>query len=178
MELYVAVEKELVETDAIVRFLRPVIQEESFVAVDRELVSDNRKGKHSKTAGCSEFKKIIGQRTRGDKTYYKVQWKGQLLHTWELEENLDAVKVAEFKRGIARGEPCLPETKEKPRTGFQRGLEPKRIVGMYEVGETNTLMFKIEWKGCKTRDLVTADEAKDKCPQLVIAFYEKRISWV
>ncbi|XP_037031176.1 chromobox protein homolog 1-like [Bradysia coprophila] len=139
---------------------------------------DKRKRNHSKTAGCSEFKKIIGHRTRGERTYYKVQWEGQQLHTWELEKNLDADKVAEYKRKTASGEQSPPETKEKPRIGFQRGLEPKRIVGMYEVGETNALMFKIEWNGCKTRDLVTVDEAKEKCPQLVIEFYEKRISWV
>lgn len=49
---------------------------------------------------------------------------------------------------------------------------------MYEVGVDKAIMFKIKWKGSKTLDLVTVEEAKEKCPQLVIEFYEQRISWL
>lgn len=51
------------------------------------------------------------------------------MHTWELEENLDAKTVAEFKRKNARAEQSPPEENETPKLGFQRGLEPERIVG-------------------------------------------------
>lgn len=52
------------------------------------------------------------------------------------------------------------------------------LSGMYEVGVDKAIMFKIKWKGSKTLDLVTVEEAKEKCPQLVIEFYEQRISWL
>lgn len=125
------------------------------------------------------------------------------MRTWELAENLDADKVAEFKlKTTAPAErsppPVAPESKDKSLKGFQRGLEPKRILGeikrntislqsigskmvisgMYEVGDTKTLMFKMLWKGSRTTDLVTVEEAKEKCPQLVIEFYEQRITWI
>lgn len=123
-----------------------------------------------------------------------MQWKGQLLRTWELEENLSPDIVAEFKSSRNAGQSTSTTTSNDSVLGFQRGLEAERIVGrqnctfsalsvittiflgMYEVN--GELMFKMKWKGCSTNDFVPVDEAKLKCPQVVIAYYEKRIVWL
>lgn len=59
--------------------------------------------------------------------------------------------------------------------GFGRGLEPERILGATDDG--GRLKFLIKWKNFKKRDIVLAEEANKKCPQLVIEYYEARLTW-
>ena len=59
--------------------------------------------------------------------------------------------------------------------GFDRGLEPEQILGATDDG--GRLKFLIKWKNFKKRDIVLAEEANIKCPQLVIAYYEKKLTW-
>ncbi|XP_015786994.1 chromobox protein homolog 5 [Tetranychus urticae] len=61
-------------------------------------------------------------------------------------------------------------------TGFDRGLEPKKIIGAIRVEDK--LMFLIKWESCKKSDLILAEEANIRCPQVVISYYEKRLKWV
>ncbi|KAM7313324.1 chromobox protein homolog 1 [Ixodes scapularis] len=121
-------------------------------------------------------------------------------NTWEPQENLDCPElIAEFeekrkkegkkedkKRSLSKvnggAEDSAPKKKAKasseedttPR-GFDRGLEPERIIGATD--SSGELMFLIKWKDSDEADLVPSREANVKCPQVVIKFYEERLTW-
>ncbi|XP_046887885.1 chromobox protein homolog 1b isoform X2 [Hypomesus transpacificus] len=141
--------------------------------------------------------KVLNRRVVKGRVDYLLKWKGfsDDDNTWEPEDNLDCPDlIAEFlqsqksaqessgKRKAAEssadGEEGRPKKKkedpEKLR-GFARGLDPERIIGATD--STGELMFLMKWKNSDEADLVPAKEANMKCPQVVIAFYEERLTW-
>ena len=139
--------------------------------------------------------KVVDKRVgKTGKVEYLLKWKGygDEDNTWEPKENLDCMElIADFenKRKEAKKKKEEKEKKksaggdagkkkksddDRPR-GFDRGLEPERIIGATD--SSGELMFLIKWKGSDEADLVPSREANVKCPQTVIKFYEERLTW-
>jgi len=143
--------------------------------------------------------KVVDSRMRGGKKEYLLKWKGypDSENTWEPEENLDCPdlisgyedkkKKREAEKGVkrksttngAKEDQAKKKKKEdandnKPR-GFERGLTPERIIGATD--SSGELMFLMKWNGSDEADLVPARQANVRCPQIVIAFYEERLTW-
>ncbi|KAM4033436.1 chromobox protein homolog 1 [Anomaloglossus baeobatrachus] len=144
--------------------------------------------------------KVLDRRVVKGKVEYLLKWKGfsDDDNTWEPEENLDCPDlIAEFLQSqksthdssdgkrkadsdteLVGEEVNKPKKKkdevEKPR-GFARGLPPERIIGATD--SSGELMFLMKWNGSDEADLVPAKEANLKCPQVVISFYEERLTW-
>ena len=133
---------------------------------------------------------------RNGKVEYLLKWKGygDEDNTWEPRENLDCEdlieafekkrkeksdkkKEAEKRKSSASADSSSKKKKsdeDKPR-GFDRSLDPERIIGATD--SSGELMFLIKWKGSDEGDLVPTREANVKCPQIVIKFYEEKLTW-
>jgi len=140
--------------------------------------------------------KILDKRIRGGKTEYLIKWEGypDSENTWEPEDNLDCPdligafeekskqkkeekkrkKEAEASSSGKKKQKLVEDEEGKPR-GFERGLQPERIIGATD--SSGELMFLMKWKDSDEADLVPARQANVKCPQIVIQFYEERLTW-
>ncbi|KAJ8966168.1 hypothetical protein NQ314_003700, partial [Rhamnusium bicolor] len=141
--------------------------------------------------------KIIDDRIndRGVKEYL-LKWIGydNKDNTWEPEENLDCpslIKAYETEKSAREKDktkkrktdtPTPTDMKGSKRSkdeskmhGFDRGLEPEKIIGATD--SSGQLMFLMKWVGTDEADLVPARQANVKCPQVVIKFYEERLTW-
>jgi hypothetical protein len=133
---------------------------------------------------------------------YFLKWQGfgDSYNTWEPLENMDCPELlAKFEEEWAKEQNAKKNTKRKVSTppepipvdnkykniktyqtekkiGFDRGLEPHRIVGAVGFGDDHK-EFLMQWKGTTSADLVSVDEAKARCPQVVIRFFEERLAW-
>ncbi|XP_056136837.1 chromobox protein homolog 3-like [Lampris incognitus] len=139
--------------------------------------------------------KVLDQRIVNGKVEFFLRWKGftEADNIWEPEETLDCPELipaflASQKNVTEKPSPVKQKAStdeldtdaikknvtEKPR-GFDRNLEPERIIGATD--SSGELMFLMMWKDSDEADLVPAREANTGCPQVVISFYEERLTW-
>jgi len=144
--------------------------------------------------------KVLDRRIHKGRVEFLLKWKGfsNEDNTWEPQDNLDCPdliaeymdkhhkekeeKKKEGKRKSAAGSGDADERASKKKKdegekarGFGRGLQPERIIGATD--SSGELMFLMKWKNSDEADLVPAKEANVKCPQVVISFYEERLTW-
>lgn len=82
-----------------------------------------------------------------------------------------AVKNNETPRcSRARPKPTRP-----PRHGFDRGLEPRKVLGATRVD--GKLLLLVQWNLCDDADLLPATEVYSRCPQKALDFYLERVKF-
>ncbi|CAG5104538.1 Oidioi.mRNA.OKI2018_I69.chr1.g1316.t1.cds [Oikopleura dioica] len=127
---------------------------------------------------------------------YLIRWQGYKPEddTWEPEENIRDRRIIddwekknsadEATKSTGRGKRGKASSSFAAATkkGFARGLVPERILGASRIVDENgkrtgeeKLYYIIKWINSEQADIVTAEEAKQKCPYLVFKFYEERI---
>lgn len=144
--------------------------------------------------------RIEGKRIINGVTQYFLKWQGypRSENTWEPVENLSCPEfIAAFeksenklkvkKRRLTANEKTTTTTSatgdrngltiphDQEIFGFERGLAASKILGA--TNSSGKLMFLMSWKNSNYIDLVPAKLANVKCPQIVIKFYEERLTW-
>jgi hypothetical protein len=145
--------------------------------------------------------KILDKRKgKNGQVEYLLKWKGygDDDNTWEPRSNLECQDlIQKFEKdhkenddssahesssvtpasNRKRGETKKGKEKKAPgiQYGWDRGLVPRSIIGATD--SSGELMFLMRWEGTDEADLVPARLANIKCPQVVIKFYEERLSW-
>lgn len=151
--------------------------------------------------------KVVDKRiVKHGKVEYLLKWKGypEEENTWEPVEHLDCpALIAAFEENLKRKKSEKKEedsSSKKKRTntsvssspavlnskkhksddssepkGFDRKLQPEKIIGATE--SNGMLKFLMKWKNYEEPEMVAAKDANVKCPQLVIDFYEERLTW-
>ncbi|KAI1280308.1 Chromobox -like protein 3 [Halotydeus destructor] len=142
---------------------------------------------------------ILDRRTKGGVTEYFLKWRGydESENTWEPVANLDCPDlIAAFEADRKKQADSKKRRQSQPTTtpvekkakieevtknevntkrGFERRLQPEKILGATDA--SGQLMFLIKWKDSDEADLVPSLDANTRCPQLVIKFYEDRLTW-
>ncbi|EDW09019.1 chromobox protein homolog 1 [Drosophila mojavensis] len=139
--------------------------------------------------------RIEGKRIVNGEVQYYLKWLGypRSENTWEPLENLSCPDfIAEFEESekkktknrkrklstqssVESNGITMAEKKLDGSIGFQRGLIASKILGATDT--SGKLMFLMSWKNSNYIDLVPAKVANIKCPQVVIKFYEERLTW-
>lgn len=152
-------------------------------------------GKKGKNIGGQiyEVEKILRKSMKGRKAFYYIKWRGfpDAHNTWEPEENLVDVPDAleNDKAGLEQNNEKGQNRFHDSSTGSSVSISftedelknptpkiAKMILAVTDANAEKKLMFLVRYED-GTAALVDRFIAHSEFPQLVIAFYEKRIKW-
>ncbi|XP_011786075.1 PREDICTED: chromobox protein homolog 5 [Colobus angolensis palliatus] len=136
--------------------------------------------------------KVLDRRVVKGQVEYLLKWKGfsEEHNTWEPEKNLDCPElISEFMKKYKKmkeGENNKPREKSesnKRKSNFSNSADDikskkkREVMKPFVVKDVSYTLHLIKAKDTDEADLVLAKEANVKCPQIVIAFYEERLTW-
>ena len=115
--------------------------------------------------------KVLKKRVLKGVTQYLLKWQGYP----ESENSWEPIGVINSPRLIEEFEAKLKAKQDnKTARGFERGLEAEEIIGGTESG--GKIKFLLKWKGVNQLELIECEEAADYCPELVLGFFQNRVS--
>uniref|UniRef100_A0A3B4AD27 Chromo domain-containing protein n=1 Tax=Periophthalmus magnuspinnatus TaxID=409849 RepID=A0A3B4AD27_9GOBI len=152
----------------------------------KKQTAKQRKTEDSSVVQEFVVEKIIRRRVSNGRVEYFLKWKGftDADNTWEPEDNLDCpelieaflVKNAHLTENSEedQGEIIPKEEMTDHAIVFPR-QEPECIIGSTD--RRGELMFLVKWKNSEDVALLPAREVSARCPQVVINFYEQKLTW-
>lgn len=86
-------------------------------------------------------------------------------------------KTPVVETAVSSSDSSVKQTVKKrdEKKGFERHLAPEKISDFAIKSKKKMLLIK--WKDTDEEEWVPASDAKVKCPDLVIEFYEAKIDW-
>ena len=121
--------------------------------------------------GPFPVEKVMKKRVTGGKIEYLLKWLGypESEASWEPYESIHCESlIKELERELKM------KQDSKTAIGFERCLEPEEIIGGTESG--GRVKFLMKWKGVNQLEMVPCEDAVDYCPDLVLNFFQKRVS--
>ena len=128
--------------------------------------------KNSKYDSQDEYvvESIVDKRISNNIVEYRVKWRGYTdeENTWEPAVNLDCSDLkADFEDSFMK--------EDAIKVGFDRCLVAENIIGATK--RSDGMYFLMKFKDSDVGNFVKATEANEKCPQIVIRYYEQITSW-
>ncbi|XP_048188333.1 chromobox protein homolog 3-like [Perognathus longimembris pacificus] len=144
----------------------------------------------SKNFEETEPKEFVVEKALNGKEEYFMEWKRftNSDNTWEPEENLDCPEFIEALLNPQKSGKEKDNTKRnslsdsesddrKAKKKRDASDKPRGLQGSGATDSSGELIILMKWKDSYGTDLVPAKEVNRKCPQITIAFYEKRLTW-
>jgi chromobox protein 1 len=115
-----------------------------------------------------EVEKILDKRLMNGKEEFLIKWKNSENNSWKtINELKDCQQMIDEFKGS-----------NQLFNGFDRGFRPFKILGA-KLDHKNQLLFLVMFKeDLTTAHLIPNHVLRQKCPQLLIKFYEKNILWI